>query len=197
MTNKKILTIFYAVYASAIVALLGVPRAWMPEFYRPMFMAGISTVGMLLVALPGWIFRTQDARKKMVVERSQLAIAFSIFVNGLGGLGLYKLYKIGIPYDKILHFFLPAIFIVSITYFLLQWYGRSRRFAISFAVVSVLVGGIAWEGFEVAQDKLFGTKTAGVYGADYERDTTLDIFADIGGSILGAYLVMKENKKVI
>ncbi len=181
-------------YAVAIAVLLIAPRTWLPEFYRPLFMAGISTLAIFLIALPGWIFRTQDKHKKIVLERCQLAIAFCMLANGLGGLGMYKLYKIGFEYDKLLHFIVPTTAVVFVTYFLVHWYHRSRRFALICAVLIVLIGAIAWEGWEVAQDRLFGTKTSGVYGEDYQRDTTNDILAGLGGAMLGAYLVLRKNR---
>lgn len=195
MTNKHILRVVYIVYAIAVVALLIIPRAWVPDFYRPRFMAGVSTAAAICIALPGWIFRPDSAHKQLILERCQLAIAFCMLVNGVGGLGAYKLYKYGVEYDKILHFFVSTIFVVGVAYFLVHWFHKSRKFAITFSVLSVVIGGILWEGWEVAQDKMFGTQTAGVYGEDYVRDTTLDVFADIGGSILGAYLILRESKR--
>lgn len=197
MNTRKILNYFYTAYAFAIVALLAVPRDWMPEFYRPLFMAGISTVAAMAVAAPGWIFKTKDEHKKKVLERSQLVIAFAMLINGLGGLGLYKLYQFGIEYDKILHFIIPTLMTIVIAYFLIHWYDKPLRFATTFAVIAVLVGGIGWEAWEVTQDKIFGTQTAGVYGEDYVRDTTLDIFADIGGTVLGAYLILRHSKNKV
>lgn len=190
MTTKKWLRIIYTIYAAGIVLLLVLPREIFPDFYRPVFMAGISTVGILLVAAIGWIFKTSDPAKQKLVENSQMAAAFTLITNSLGGLGMYKLYLIGIPYDKMLHFALPAVITVLVANFIMQWYHRSRHLALSFTVWAVVIGGVVWEGSEVLMDKLFNTQTAGVYGTDFERDTTLDVFADIAGVIVGSVLFM-------
>lgn len=196
MTHRNILTSFYVIYAIAIVFLLVIPNRLLPDFYKPGFMAGISLLSMMLVALPGWIFNPTDERRKKILLSSQVIIAFSIFINGAGGLGLYKLYKIGIPYDKILHVIVPLMLVFATALFVHRWYGVSVKNAIVYSAITIFVLCVGWEGWEVLQDSLFGTKTAGVYGEDYWNDTTLDILSDAIGVALGSLFVSHRTQVV-
>jgi len=192
MTHRNILTGFYVIYAIAIVFLLVIPNHALPDFYKPGFMAGISLLSMLLVALPGWIFTATDEKRKKILLSSQVVIAFSVFINGAGGLGLYKLYKIGIPYDKIMHVIVPLMLVYVAVVFAHHWYGVSVTHAIIYAAVAIFLLCVGWEGWEVLQDSLFGTKTAGVYGEDYWNDTTLDILSDAIGIAFGSLLAQRR-----
>lgn len=156
-------------------------------------MAGISAGSLGAVILFGYLFRTSDDEKNSVVEHCQVAIAASIGLNGLGGLGLYKLYKFGIPYDKIMHFLIPAILMVFGVYFLTKRFSVTKKYATIAMIVGIFVASVAWEGVEVAQDRIFGTKTAGVYGEDYVGDTVWDMIAATGGIGAGAYALRRSK----
>lgn len=157
-------------------------------------MAGISLISVGVVFLFGHLFRTQDKKQNNVVEQCQIAIAASIGMNGLGGLGLYKLYRIGIPYDKVMHFIVPVILLVFGVYFLIHRFNKTKKYAIIFMIIGIFVGSLLWEGVEVVQDRLFGTKTAGVYGEDYVNDTVLDIVSAVVGLGVGTLLVLRSKR---
>jgi hypothetical protein len=61
-------------------------------------------------------------------------------------------------------------------------------------IASIFIGSILWEGVEVGQDRIFGTKTAGVYGEDYTKDTILDIVAAVAGIGVGGYFLSRSKK---
>lgn len=194
MNNNRILNIFYASYLIAILLLLFLPDTMLPSFYKSYFMVGVSAVSVAVVFLFGHLFKTEDKTKNHVVEHCQMALAVSIGMNGLGGLGLYKLYRVGIPYDKIMHFVIPVILLVFGVYFLMHRYNKPKKYAIVFMVVAVFVGSVVWEGVEVGQDRLFGTKTAGIYGEDYVNDTILDIVSAAAGLALGSYWLARSKR---
>ncbi|MCX6780656.1 MAG: hypothetical protein NT003_00855 [Candidatus Magasanikbacteria bacterium] len=195
LTSRLFLRVFYVAYAIGIVALLVIPMSWMPAFYHPVFMAGISSLALTVVMLPGFFTRHLQQQHQSMVERYQASLAFCAGVNGLGGLGLYKLYEYGIQYDKILHFLVSVIFVLGIAHFLHYFHARSRTIAIILAVIIVILCGFAWEGWEVLQDHLFGTQTSGVYGADYFSDTFFDLLFDIFGSIVGGILLYIDSSR--
>ena len=195
MTNKAILNFFYGCYFSAIVLFLVLPETIMPDFYKANFMIGTSVLSVALVFIFGYSFSTNSKKQNDVVEYCQAALAVSIGLNGIGGLGLYKLYKVGIPYDKIMHFVIPVILLVFGAYFLVHRLNKTKKYAIIFMVIAIFVGSVLWEGVEVGQDRLFGTKTAGVYGEDYINDTILDIVSAIAGLAVGAYWLTRSRGK--
>lgn len=195
MTNKAIVSTFYLSYLGAILLLIFLPNTALPDFYKSYFMAGVSTVSVVVVFLFGYFFSTNDKKQNDVVEYCQAALAVSIGLNGIGGLGLYKLYKVGIPYDKIMHFVIPVILLVFGAYFLVHRFNKTKKYAIVFMIIAVFVGSVLWEGVEVGQDRIFGTKTAGVYGEDYINDTILDIVSAIAGLAVGAYWLTRSRGK--
>jgi len=156
-------------------------------------MAGISTVSVGAVYFFGRIFKTENDTNK-VVEQSQLALAAAIGLNGLGGLGLYKLYQLGIPYDKIMHFVVPLILFMTGISLLKYRFSKTKKTAVIIMALLIFSGSLLWEGIEVLQDRVFGTKTAGVYGEDYEQDTILDIVSDVCGISLAVYLTLRSRK---
>lgn len=196
MLRRTILRTIYVAYAVAIAALLLLPRAWFPDFYNPGFMAGISTLAILLIVSFGWIFNPQgDEERIKIIEKTQLAAAVALFANGLGGLGAYKLYLFGLPYDKALHFMSPGIFVAGISYFLYEWYKIKLQRSVIIALIITIAFSFFWEAIEVIMDTIFKTETAGNYGADYWKDTAQDIIADLIGAFVAGYLVFRERFK--
>jgi hypothetical protein len=194
MTNKNLVRIFYFFYAVTITLLLAAPAHIFPDFYQPYFMAGTAAISVVTVAIFGRYFRSDDVKKNNVVEYCQAYLAISLGLNGLGGLGFYKLYRFGIPYDKIMHFIVPAILMVCGVYLLVHRFGKSKKYAAIFMIASIFIGSLVWEGVEVGQDRIFGTKTAGVYGEDYTKDTILDIVAAVAGIGVGGYFLSRSKK---
>ncbi len=195
MTSKHVLLWVYGVYAVVITALLIIPKTDLPNFYSPFFMAGVSTAALLIILIPGFFARHASVYRRAVVRRYQAVLALCIAVNGLGGLGLYKLYKVGIQYDKILHFLVSSILVLIAAHFLFHWRSYSATRAVILALVIVIAGGILWEVWEVLQDAVFHTQTAGVYGADYFNDTMFDLIFDVIGSVCGGILLYVDRTR--
>lgn len=195
MQRKSWLRLIYGGYAIGLAMLVLLPRETFPDFYNPIFMAGISVGALFLIMLIGWIYNPHgDARKQEVVEKTQLAMMIVVLTNSAGGLGLYKLYLWGIPYDKALHYVLPGVFVVSIAYFLHKWYGNPLKKSVFRALVIVIAFSFIWEAMELVMDFLFKTKTAGNYGTDYWKDTTQDIIADVIGAGVAGYLTVRTRR---
>lgn len=68
MTNKNLVRIFYFFYAVTIALLLAAPAHIFPDFYQPYFMAGTAAISVVLVAIFGRYFRSDDVKKNNVVE---------------------------------------------------------------------------------------------------------------------------------
>ena len=171
---------------------------WFPDFYTPRFMAGGSWLSLFLIFLTGIIFRSRDPRKREATESFQLAIAVALALNGIGALGLFKLYLFGFEYDKFVHFLVAFVLCISVADFLSVWYGWKRKKSFTAAAVLVLGGGLIWEPIELLTDIVFGTQTLGLYGNDIARDTLMDIFFNFLGALLAFPVFLlggKNNQK--
>lgn len=115
-------------------------------------------------------------------------MAFILLLNAAGALGLFQLYKVGFEYDKFLHFIIPAISVITITYFNCHWYGIKLSKAIILSVIIVVLIGFLWELFEVFGDWTFKTKMLGQYGKFVTKDTVWDLIINILGITSGAII---------
>lgn len=93
-----------------LVLMAGNP-GWFPEFYRPRIMGALALLYAFLIALPSLVFRphadpkdTAFARKLDFRTALQAAIALAVTLDAGGGLGLYRLHRLGFEYDKLSHF---------------------------------------------------------------------------------------------
>src|SRR3990172_6312363 len=107
---KNFIKISIVIYLVVGVALQVLPPDNLPSFYRPGLMASLAFVSALLIVLPRLIFRSGwDEKKSHKLLRFQALVALVLLLNGLGGLGLYKLYVVGFEYDKLMHFGVPRL----------------------------------------------------------------------------------------
>jgi hypothetical protein len=182
------------------ITLLSLDPGSLPQFYAPRAMGTLSFMYAFFIILPALIYRLPDgmdklslAKKKAALINLQTAVAVSLFFDGAGGLGLYELHKVGIPYDKIAHFAVTSILIIALVNFVLQWYTLNITKAIVVSAFVVMSGGILWELSEFLSDVLLGTKRFGIRGENVVSDTALDLVMDALGIAVASFLVFKRH----
>jgi len=178
--NNLIANLF--IYAGFIL-LLG-EKVWFPDFYNPVFMGTMSLVCAALIWLPRFILNPKNEKQEKVLDLLQTGLAFTLIIGSLGSLGLFQLYKIGIQYDKMVHFLNSFIFTAILVKLLVDWVGISLKKALIVAILVVSLGGVLWEGFEFWGDYMFGTQMLGHYGEFITEDTNLDLLMNSLGIIL-------------
>ncbi|MDX1535391.1 MAG: hypothetical protein R3346_01335 [Candidatus Spechtbacterales bacterium] len=166
-----------------------------PGFYMPYLMGALAFVSVFLIILPGLILKPGDnPKKKRALVYLKASIAFGLIINGAGGLGLYKLYTIGIQYDKITHFVTPFIFTVALTYLLVNWYEKEWKYALIVSAIVVILGGFLWEVLEYVSDIFLGTHLFGGGSSEVIADTVGDIVANFLGVGVASFLIMRKNE---
>ncbi len=121
---KKFIGLIVIIFVLAGFIFLVGKKEWFPKWYRPFFIGSVSFLSAFL------IFSSIEPQKQKTLLKVKATIALSLSLNGLGGLGLFQLYKVGIPYDKILHFFIPLIVVLVLVPFIKIWYRTSFNSAV-------------------------------------------------------------------
>lgn len=193
---KTFLRITVAVYVLAGIVLALAPEGVLPTFYKQNVMSALAFASAALIMLPAWIFRSKEPAKQLSLLRLQTVIAAGLLINGAGGLGLYKLYKVGFQYDKLAHFLTALLFTVGLTRFYENWFGKSFKKSLIAAVLLTFFGGILWEFFEFASDRFLGTELLGGGTGLIWEDTTLDVVMNTFGIAIGAVYLFRERRAV-
>lgn len=168
-------------------------RKWFPEFYNPKFMAWISFASAIILVSPQMIFKSNDAKRQKYLKNLQLAMAISLILNGLGGLGFFQLYKYGFEFDKMTHFTVSFVLIITLSKFLEVWYNFSFKKSLAISIILIATIGILWEFLEFASDVIFKTQTLGKYGKEISKDTVLDVILNFIGIILATNLLLRSK----
>lgn len=184
-----------ALYLFAAVVLALVPAGSLPTFYKQNVMSALAFVSAALIVLPAFVFRSADPSKKRAVLELQVAVAVGLLINGAGGLGLYKLYKVGFQYDKLAHFLTAFILAVELTQFSERWFQKSPRQSLVAATLLTFFGGILWELLEFLSDRFLGTELLGGGTGLIREDTTLDVFMNTAGIALGALFFFWNRRR--
>jgi len=192
---KKFINISIAIYILAGILLLVLPSELYPAFYSPTLMASLAFVSVLLILLPRIVFRVKEENKKEALLRIQVTITLGLLINGAGGLGLYELYRYGIPYDKFAHFATPLIFVIGFFYFLRKWFRKSISASIILSSAAVFIGGIMWEFLEAFSDHVIGTSLFGGGTGGAFVDTVGDLSMNILGIIVATLVIKYKLKK--
>ena len=191
---KTFINFSIAVYVLAGSLLLVIPSGIFPVFYKPTLMASLAFVSAFLIFLPRIIFRKPvDEKKKRALIKFQFLITFILLINGIGGLGLYKLYKIGFEYDKLMHFVSPLLAVLFGSAFISVWFRKNAKIALVITVSLILLGGVLWEILEATSDKFLGTTLLGGGENLIAVDTAKDLFMNVIGTILGAIIFLKKR----
>lgn len=179
--------------------LLALPVSAFPSFYDVRYMGTAAVLGAFIIAGVPRFFRvsSQELRaqeKNRAADIFQFWLAFAIATNALGDLGLYQLYRIGIEFDKMVHFGISLIAIIMIPAILgLRFEIRkSRSFAA--AIMITLIVSVGWEAYEYAMDRVWLTRLSGVNGFDISRDTKFDIVFDVLGVMIGTAASMWRSR---
>ncbi len=182
-----------AIFVIAGLILVFGKQEWFPEFYRPQFMGAMAFISAFLIVLSSLIFKLPEVPANPVknsIDFFQTSLIIILSLNGLGALGLFQLYKIGFEYDKFLHFIVPFISVVAISYFLYHFYELPFKKSIILAAILVIASGFVWEFFEFFGDNLFKTQMWGYSGKFIIKDTVWDLAMNFFGVIAGTLGLM-------
>lgn len=192
---------FSAFIFAGLVFTLGRPE-WFPEsYFMPRAMGYAAFIYAFIVILPRLIFRLPDGedphtgKKQKALVNFQMAIAFCLYFDSIGALGFFHLQRLGIQYDKLVHFVVPTIFTFVGTDFIHNWFGLKFRKALVIALSLVIFGGVMWELLEFSSDVFFGTRRFGVYGQNVINDTILDMSMNAMGIVTGSVASVVRNKR--
>jgi len=185
MSAKLYIKLVIAFYVITAVPLLVLPVSLFPEFYDVRYM-GLQSLGSAAAVLLiiWWLSRSHVEPDR--VHYFPALVATVLFLDGLGNLGLYQLYKVGFEYDKFLHFVSPLLMVIGLTHLLSAHFGRTFGRSLTISVLTVAGFGFGWELFEYTSDKVLGTRVFGLYGTDIYRDTIRDIIFNTLGALTGA-----------
>lgn len=193
---RKFIKYSLAVYVFAGIVLFATAE-WdtLPDFYMPYLMGLLALVSAFLIVLPQMVLRNRNTpEKEKVLIYFQAAIAFGLLINGAGGLGLYKLYLVGFPYDKLTHFVTPFVFTFAFTYLFKDWFSKSFKYSLISSAILVLIGGFLWEGLEYTSDAFLGTHLFGGGSSEVYADTIGDIIANFLGVFAAIAVLVKKRK---
>ncbi|MHB9019451.1 MAG: hypothetical protein ACYC3G_01045 [Minisyncoccota bacterium] len=180
----KIISILFII--GGMVLIFG-KSDWFPDFYNPMFMGAMSFISAFLVVSSRIFLEPKDPQQEKVVDMIQAGMIFASVLGALGSLGLFQLYRIGIQYDKILHFLNSFILTIVLTRSFEIWKDFNFKRAITISIFIIFLGGIIWEIYELLGDTLFDTQMLGYYGKFVISDTVWDLVMNSFGIILGIF----------
>ena len=186
----KILFVLYIVVG---VLFLSAPSDWFFGFYHTPSMGILALASAVLIWLPRLILRKHKESSHFV--RFNLLITLGILINGLGGLGLYRLYLVGFEYDKLTHFVTPLL--LTFAFFILFKYLWMWDFKKSLWVsaVFILFLGFLWEGFEQIANLMLDESVFVLGGGgSILRDTVLDVVFNTLGIITASFYILRKNK---
>jgi hypothetical protein len=174
-------------------ALMLADRSWFPRWFFPRLTGFGAIFHAASVIALRFVFPEREgmsAERRKAHRRAlrglQVDLALALLGCLLGSLGLYRLHRLGVPYDKILHFVVPAL----VTHGLARLLRRRKRrtlFAAAWRAAAILgLAAIAWELAEFTSDALFGTKAFGEEGKHLVLDTSLDLLLGAIGIVVGA-----------
>lgn len=179
---------------------LFLPIDWFPSFYDVRYMGiGSLVEGLLIIFIPRLlrvpIDAPDSARKNHAVDLFQFLLAFLVFTNAIGDLGLYQLYKVGLEFDKILHFLDPLVSAMIGFVFLRDRFDLRPAQAFSYSFALVALSGVSWEMMEFSLDRVFHSRLFGVNGVNINYDTQLDLLYDTLGALIGATIMAAKSRK--
>jgi len=188
----RIIAILFIV--GGLILIIG-KKIWFPEFYNPIFMGLMGFVSAFLVVSSRLFLKPKNQQQEKVLDMIQTGMVFGLVFSALGALGLFQLYKVGIQYDKILHFLNSFILTTIVIRSYEGWQGFGFEKSLSFSVMIVFSGGVVWEMYEFLGDTLIGTQMLGYYGQLATKDTIWDMIMNWSGIILAVTGVKILKKK--
>lgn len=175
--------------------LLFLPISFFPDFYDVRYMGFAALTNALLIYGLPELLRVAPSTPNATIKNEgvslfQNLLTMILFLNALGDLGLYQLYKVGFEFDKLVHLLIPLASTLILPQFFQKRFGMKRSKSIFLAIFLSLFFVAFWEVFEYLSDTFFETHIYGVYGTDIRRDTFFDIIYGIVGSVFALLLHM-------
>ncbi len=163
------------------------PGSWFPDYYSPRFMGVVSFLFAFFVELPKIITKIPESRGL------QISLAVGLILSGLGSLGLWGLHQKGIPYDKFVHFVMPALLTYSGIRLLSIW--KKISIKKSTFIISIIIGicGVAWEYVEFYFRHYF---QIGFFGQLFDQDSLKDIIINFAGILAGIIFIIAKKKRL-
>lgn len=164
--------------------------SFLPVYYRPRLMGTMAVLYSFFIQLPLLIFRAPPRSSAAAdVERLQVGLSIWLLLNGLGSLGLWGLYQVGISYDKFVHFIFPVLVIVPGFSLVRSLYGWSSKKALITLVLLICVSAVAWEYAEYASARWLHF---GFFGQLFDQDSILDIlYTCLGAGAAALFLTTR------
>jgi len=183
--------------------LLLADRSWYPPWFFPKLTGLGALVHAASVIAVRFVFREREQmspeRRKAhrrALRRLQLELAIALLACLMGSLGLYRLHRLGVPYDKILHFVVPALLTHGLARVLRGRRRRTLRSAALRACAILGIAAVAWELTEFIGDALLGTSAFGQEGKNILMDTSVDLLLGAAGILLGAAATWWPSRSV-
>ena len=146
---------------------------------------GIISIGYaFLIELPRWVF-PNVYRPRLAF---QTALAIGLALSGFGSLGLWGLYKHGVPYDKFVHVLLPTLLMYTGTRLFVAR-GRSMVKAGRLVAIIIAISSVGWEIIEHIASVYFHL---GFFGVIFDRDSIWDIAANFTGIALAGLALYRK-----
>lgn len=183
-------------FCAGLIFLL-LPVSWFPDFYDVRYMGWAAMASAVIVKFLPLAIRAQQGspdldKKNRAVDLFKFLIIFSLASNAFGDLGLYQLYRVGLEFDKLLHFVAPFVGASIIFIILTDRFDFSSTNAIAASFLIVITLSAGWEIYEQLADRLFKTRIAGAYGLNVNADTRMDIIFDfMGATVAAAFSVLR------
>ena len=185
----------FIIYIIGGALFLTAPSDWFPSFYHMPSMGILAFASAFLIWLPRLVFKKYKESSHFV--KFQFLITIGILINGLGGLGLYRLYLVGFEYDKLAHFLTPLL--LTFAFFILFKYmwGWDFKKSLFSSAILVLSLGFLWEGFEQIANLMFSESVFILGGGgSVLRDTILDVVSNILGITTASIYILKKKEPI-
>lgn len=201
MTHKTAIKIVSGFFAAAGLFLIFSPTTLYPEWFVSRLAGLGALIYIALIHSPLLIYKIKKTTPKnatpgqnAAVKRLQTYGALIALLNFAGTCGMFRLYRYGIEYDKLLHFLTPFLLTIATVRFAHHWLSPNLTKNMAYVASMILMIGIAWEFFEYGADKIFGTHSFGQEGNNILKDTALDGIFNGLGIATGLLLLKIRNK---
>lgn len=184
---RPLIKISITVLLVITTVLFAIPKKNLPSFYDVTYMEICALLGAFLIYIVPKIIKNTP-EKKQVIFLLQTLILVAIGSNILGDLGLYQLYKVGFPFDKLIHFFTPFWATITLPIVLNILSDIPWKKALIRSGIFILFSEIIWEISEYLADIFFKTHIFGVYGNNLSSDTKFDLIFGVLGIFSGLFL---------
>ncbi len=161
------------------IALIALPREWLPSYYKPLPMGLVAIGFSFLINLASWVL--PRFRNHPTLLAFQCILATDLILSGIGSLGAWGLYRYGFAYDKLVHFIFSATMMYFIGRVVLLWKNVRATPALIILALIVSLCGVVWELIEYVFAAYFHL---GLFGTLFDHDSRRDILINITGVLV-------------